>query len=391
MPGSARITLAVGFALVVAAWIAGSLGLPVEYRTATDILAVALAVPLVLLAARYRRHRLAVAAVLIAGADLAMKSVVARTPDDAALTPLVLVVAANLAMLAVIRDRPLSKALPVAWLAITVLLTRIAIAGVNPPFANLTAVLSSPSTAPAAFAVTAAVAIGSFAVRRGAFGASLVWVVVASAGALLASRGPHPGALLFAAAQITLLTALLEEAYRLAYHDQLTGLPGRRALDEAMRGLGGDFTIAMVDVDHFKRFNDRWGHDAGDQALRMVADELDRVGGGGRAHRYGGEEFAILFPGSAVRDVRDELDQVRVAIEQRRFALRAPDRPKTRPEKLPGRTSTTRRVTVTVSIGTADSNPRRPTPAAVLRAADRALYRAKKAGRNRLVAAGDRL
>ena len=84
----------------------------------------------------------------------------------------------------------------------------------------------------------------------------------------------------------------------MAYDDELTGLPARRALNEALTRLRGVYTVAMVDIDHFKRFNDEHGHDVGDQLLRMVGARVGEVRGGGRAFRYGGEEFAVLFPGS---------------------------------------------------------------------------------------------
>jgi diguanylate cyclase (GGDEF)-like protein len=391
MPGSARITLTVGFVLVVAAWVAGSFGLPAEHRTAAEILTAALAVPLVLLAGRFRRHRAAVAGVLIAGAEWTATTAVHRAPDGTTLPLLCIVLALTIALLSVTRDRPLGSAPALAWLTVTGLLLWAAAAGPAPRSDPLGAVVSSSWTPPAAFAVAAGVVLVSFSLRRGAFGAGLIWVVAGCAAALLPWRGPHPATLLFAAAQLSILTALFEEAYRLAYHDELTGLPGRRALDEALRGLGGSFVIAMVDIDHFKRFNDRHGHDAGDQVLRMVADELGRVGGGGRAHRYGGEEFAILFPNGDPAAVRGHLEHLRAAIADRSFALRGPDRPRSKPEKPRTRSPAAKRVTVHVSIGFAGTMPRRSTPRAVLKAADRALYRAKRAGRNRVVGAGDRL
>ena len=157
-----------------------------------------------------------------------------------------------------------------------------------------------------------------------------------------------------------------------------------------MRNLNGAFTIAMIDIDHFKRFNDRHGHDAGDQVLRMVSDNLAGTGGG-RAYRYGGEEFTILFPAKSVADIRDDLELLRSSIADRLFALRAADRPKIKPDTPSTKAALPKRVTVTVSIGAASSNSRRPSPASVLKAADNALYRAKRAGRNQVVATGDRL
>lgn len=81
----------------------------------------------------------------------------------------------------------------------------------------------------------------------------------------------------------------------MAYQDELTSLPGRRALKEYLLKLGSEYTIAMFDIDHFKKFNDTHGHDVGDQVLRMVASKLATVSGRGKSFRYGGEEFTLVF------------------------------------------------------------------------------------------------
>ncbi|MDP0971523.1 diguanylate cyclase, partial [Klebsiella pneumoniae] len=85
-----------------------------------------------------------------------------------------------------------------------------------------------------------------------------------------------------------------------AFRDELTGLPGRRALNERTQRLGRNYVLAITDVDHIKRFNDTHGHDVGDQVLRLVASKLSKVNGGGRAYRYGGEEFAVVFAGKSL-------------------------------------------------------------------------------------------
>jgi len=82
----------------------------------------------------------------------------------------------------------------------------------------------------------------------------------------------------------------------MAYLDELTGLLSRRALNEYMMMLGRSYTIAMLDVDYFKKFNDTFGHDMSDQVLKMVGSKMRKVGGGGKAYRYGGEEFTVFFP-----------------------------------------------------------------------------------------------
>ena len=171
----------------------------------------------------------------------------------------------------------------------------------------------------------------------------------------------------------------------MAYHDELTGLPGRRALTEALLRVGGRYAVAMVDVDHFKRFNDTYGHQVGDQVLRMVAAKLDRVGGGGRSFRYGGEEFAILFPNASAADAFPHIETLRKTIEATRFALRGPGRPRKKPATARPRPTSRKEVSVTVSVGLAERDGRKTNAQQVIAAADKALYRAKGSGRNRVM------
>lgn len=133
---------------------------------------------------------------------------------------------------------------------------------------------------------------------------------------IAASAGPADGraTLYLASAGLVLVVATVECAYAMAYHDELTGLPARRALNDALLRVAGTYTVAMVDVDHFKKFNDKHGHDVGDEVLRMVAGRLARVPGGGRAVRYGGEEFAALFAGKTVEESAPLLESLRASV-----------------------------------------------------------------------------
>jgi GGDEF domain-containing protein len=142
----------------------------------------------------------------------------------------------------------------------------------------------------------------------------------------------------------------------------------------------------MVDIDHFKKFNDTHGHDVGDQVLRLVAARLAEVGGGGRAYRYGGEEFSVLFPRNTVDEALPHLEAIRRSVEDYRMAIRAPDRPKSAEYGTirRGAGGSGKFVSVTVSIGASGPGGRRRTPLQVLKAADEALYRAKQSGRNRV-------
>jgi GGDEF domain-containing protein len=211
----------------------------------------------------------------------------------------------------------------------------------------------------------------------------------------------------FAAAAFILAGAIVETSYILAYHDELTTLPSRRAFHDALLRLQPPFSIAMVDIDHFKRCNDTYGHDTGDQVLRMVASRLARVSGG-QAYRCGGEEFAILFPGKTTAEVLDHLEKLRSDIEASKLHLRGPDRrqeargPDRRNQRGRGRGQTGHAIrqlsratpsndlSVTASIGVATSRRENSSAEEVIQAADKALYRAKASGRNRTETASRR-
>ncbi len=174
------------------------------------------------------------------------------------------------------------------------------------------------------------------------------------------------------------LYAVMQESWRMAFLDELTGLPARRALKEKLEKIGGMYTVAMLDVDHFKKFNDTYGHDIGDAVLRMIAAKMMRVTGGGSSYRYGGEEFSIIFPGQNTDGAWHHLEELRQAIANSKFVINRADRRKNGPIK----TQKPEAVRVTVSIGIADSKAKPGSPWLVLKQADQALYRAKGKGRN---------
>jgi diguanylate cyclase (GGDEF)-like protein len=221
------------------------------------------------------------------------------------------------------------------------------------------------------------------------------WSVLAAFAGLHAASPGAASSLYFATGVLMFAAALVETSYLLAFHDELTGLPGRRAFNQELLALHDTYAIAMVDVDHFKRFNDTYGHDTGDQVLRMVAGRLAQVGGGGRAFRYGGEEFAIVFQARNAADCVQHLEELRASIQRSSFMVRGPDRSERRRNERrytkPGRRpvgSARTRTAVTVSMGVAESSGRLSTPELVIEAADQSLYRAKDNGRNRVEAAG---
>jgi diguanylate cyclase (GGDEF)-like protein len=241
--------------------------------------------------------------------------------------------------------------------------------------------------------------LAGLALFRGrATDAGLGWAAVAGLIAIAASSATGPdgtpagdmaahGIWMLAAGLILVIT-LVESSYMMAFHDDLTGLPARRVLSQTLSALRPPYTVAIVDVDHFKSFNDRYGHDVGDEVLRMVATRLAAVTGGGRAYRSGGEEFTIVFPGKTKAEALPHVEQVREAVAAAKFTLRKQPRPaQAEGERRRGKQSSSdRRIGVTISVGLAGVDRRNATTDAVVKAADKAMYRAKKNGRNRVVA-----
>jgi len=170
---------------------------------------------------------------------------------------------------------------------------------------------------------------------------------------------------------LVLLFSALQKSWHLAYVDALTALPGRRALEEKLQRSLGIYALAMLDVDHFKKFNDSYGHDVGDDVLRMIAAKINQVGGGGKAFRYGGEEFTVVFNNHSADEISTHLQTLIDVIAATPFVVnrRKKQKPKT--------------VQVTISIGLTDSI-QKANASETIKTADEALYQAKKKGRNRL-------
>ena len=247
----------------------------------------------------------------------------------------------------------------------------------------------------------AALLLLRFLLTRKPVESALFWSLCSIALALRSTEMPRTSTLYWAAAACILAVSIVENSYLLAYHDELTTLPSRRAFNDALLRLKDPYSIAVVDIDHFKRFNDTYGHDTGDQVLRLVAGKLARVTGGGEAYRCGGEEFMILYPGKNTSEVVEHLEDLRRKVESAEFRVRGHDRrqaprgPDRRNERAQARTKkghiirqlaeekSNHALSVTVSIGVATSTGSSDAES-VLKAADKALYRAKENGRNRV-------
>ena len=186
-------------------------------------------------------------------------------------------------------------------------------------------------------------------------------------------------------AELLIIISITISAYSMAYLDELTNLPSRRALTQSMSTLGKRYTIAMVDVDHFKKFNDKYGHDVGDQVLKKLANKLRAVRGG-KPFRYGGEEFTLLFANKNIDEARLFCENLCKTVASDPFLLRSKMRPKTKKETVKQNSNSTKTtpITTTISIGLAERTEEFPKASQVIKQADKALYRAKNNGRNQV-------
>ncbi|WP_243641591.1 GGDEF domain-containing protein [Rhodothalassium salexigens] len=170
--------------------------------------------------------------------------------------------------------------------------------------------------------------------------------------------------------------SMLADLTRRADTDALSGLANRHVFNEALADLvsraqnqGTPLTLVMFDLDRFKRVNDTYGHDVGDAVIQCFAGVLgSHVRGTDLAVRYGGEEFALLLPGSPLAQAREVAERVRAAMAEAR---------------IPTRDGTS--ISVTVSAGLATWQVDDETPHELLKRSDQALYAAKADGRNRVV------
>ena len=183
--------------------------------------------------------------------------------------------------------------------------------------------------------------------------------------------------------ELLIIVSITIHAYSMAYLDELTNLPSRRALNQSIASLGKRYTIAMLDIDHFKKFNDEYGHDIGDQVLKKLAAQLRQVRGG-KPFRYGGEEFTILFPNKTIDEARLYCENMCLNISNNPFMLRNKARPKTKTNQVQKKEADATPLTITVSVGLAERSDEYPKSTNVIKQADKALYKAKKNGRNQI-------
>jgi diguanylate cyclase (GGDEF)-like protein len=212
-------------------------------------------------------------------------------------------------------------------------------------------------------------------IKGNAYDKRIIGIIIFTYLALTSVKNEMEFFIFLAGAGLILIIGIIEDSYLMSYMDELTGIPARRGLRELLMKLGNKYVIAMIDIDLFKKFNDTYGHDVGDEVLKLVAANLVNSNGGGKAFRYGGEEFTIVFPGKTISEVIPRLEKLREQISKTGYTRKSVKNAKTNKR-------VTKQIYVTISMGVSEKNAEYKSSNEVMKAADKALYRAKKKGRN---------
>jgi len=237
-----------------------------------------------------------------------------------------------------------------------------------------------------AFGAAFFILIFRYVQHRSSIECAFFWTLVSSFFALaLGDIGPM-STIFFATAGLVLVISVIETSFNFAFYDDLTGLPARRAFNETLSKIGRHFTVAMIEVDSFKKINDRYGLLVGDQVLRMVATKLEKVTGGGLSYRYSGQKFGVVFPAKFVDETIPHLESLRKGVEIYGFILRGPKRPREKPANPEKFRGPQKRVSLTIAIGAVERKDASVKPKYVIKTADQALLNAQNKGGNQIAA-----
>lgn len=220
-----------------------------------------------------------------------------------------------------------------------------------------------------------------FIVQKNPLDCGALWALISSCAAF---QGLHYGwsaTNFLSAAGLILFLTLLQASHQRTYRDDLTGIPGKLAYEEAVANLGKKYVLAVLGIDQLKQYGNQHGKPVSEQLLRLVAQKIMAAADSGKVFRLAGEEFTILFPRKTATETLVTLEAIRKAVEQATMYLRGRDRVwegggSSRP------TSSDEELVVTASIGLAEAGNSRSSVGLVTKIAYKALYEAKGEGGN---------
>lgn len=240
-----------------------------------------------------------------------------------------------------------------------------------------------PQPALVAFALAMLLVGGRYVVEKNPMDSGTVWALLAAFVAFQKHNEGWPPTSFFSAAGLILFLAFLQAWHQRSYRDELTGIPGKQAYEEAVANLGKKFVLAVVGIDQLKQFQNQHGKSVSDQVLRLVAPKVMAVCGSGKMFRLAGEELTVVFSRKTAGETLAALEAIRKVVEQMTLYLGRGDR------VLEGRRSLRPRsgqeeLVITASIGLAETADTGTPLDMVTKAAYRALYEAKAAGGNQV-------
>lgn len=239
-----------------------------------------------------------------------------------------------------------------------------------------------PQAALLVFLLAGLLLLVRFMLRRDPMDAGAAWALAAVFLAYHGTQFGWPPTNFFSTAGFILFASLVQAAYQETYRDELTGIPGRMAYEEATAQLGRQYTLGVLAIDQLNGYAGAHGKPVVEQILKLLAPKVQASCRAGRVFRVSGEELTLLFQQQSAVEALVELERIRKSVEATSLVLRDGRRI----WENPGRTASLGRkdqlLTITASIGVADSSIEGAALSVVIKAAYRALYEVKSAGGN---------
>ena len=239
-----------------------------------------------------------------------------------------------------------------------------------------------PQPALAAFAIALVLQSVRFVLHRDPLEGGSIWALVAVFFAYHGSQYGWRPTNFFTAAGLILFATLIQASYQRTYRDELTGILGRLAYEEASSRLRTGYSLAIIGIDQLKQHTNNHGKSVGEQILKVIAPKIQSACAGGQVFRVSGEELTLLFPSSSAMETLARLEPIRKVVGTTMLYLGRRDRVWEDTKGTRKRGAIDRELPVTLSIGVAEHTGDNSSLSLVTKAAYRALYEAKSSGGN---------
>lgn len=239
-----------------------------------------------------------------------------------------------------------------------------------------------PQPALTAFAIALVLQSVRFILHRDPLDGGSIWALVAVFFAYHGSQYGWRPTNFFTAGGLILFVTLIQSSYQRTYRDELTGILGRLAYEEASGRLRTGYSVAIIGIDHLKQHTNNHGKSVGEQILKIVAPKIQSACTGGQVFRISGEELTLLFPGTSAMETLSRLEQIRKVVGTTMLYLGRRDRVWEDTRGTHKKGANDRELPVTLSIGVAEHTGDTASLSLVTKAAYRALYEAKGSGGN---------